>query len=318
MRSKNVYAITIVILLLAGCTKTGTGPENGASQETDDFPVLTGSYLGQSPPGTTPARFTPDILLPDGTWWWISPPKFSPDGRRMVFTKYVRGNPDTKHLFCMQQMESGEWSAPQEVPFGSAFGNDCHAAFSTDGSKLFFLSHRDGGPFFYVLVNEGGWSDPVPVNVPNTSGVGNQFSVSRDETLYFEMSNGQADDLFRSRLVNGAYSEPESLGAPINTDAYEEYAPYIDPDDAYLIFASNRPGGFGGNDLYISFQNQDRSWTEPQNMGDTINTDVGGTLPCVSPDGDYLFFIEWKTGDQGFNPYWVDASILTDFNVTAN
>jgi hypothetical protein len=126
------------------------------------------------------------------------------------------------------------------------------------------------------------------------------------------MSNGQADDIYRSRLINGEYSEPEYLGAIINTVDYEEYAPYIDPDEAYLIFASNRPGGFGGNDLYISFQNPDGSWTQPRNMGSEINSNVGGTLPAVSPDGNYFFFITQRADDQSYNPYWVDSRIIGD------
>ena len=306
MKSRNACLISVLAVFLVGCPRTGTDPSGGI----DDTLVLTGPYLGQSAPGITPVRFAPESLLPDGTWWWISPPKFSPNGRWMVFTKYVRGNPDTKHLFFVQRIENDEWSIPQEVPFGSASGNDCHAAFSMDGSKLFFLSHREGGPFFVVPYDGDDWSDLAPVHVPNVTAVGNQFSITRDETIYFEMSTGQADDLFRSRLTNGQYSEPESLGPVINTDDYEEYAPFVDPDEVFLIFASDRPGGFGGNDLYISFQNPDGSWTVPQNMGDTINTDVGGTLPCVSPDGEYFFFIEWKDGDQGYNPYWVDAQII--------
>jgi hypothetical protein len=45
-------------------------------------------------------------------------------------------------------------------------------------------------------------------------------------------------------------------------------------------------------------------------MGNTINTDGGDTLPCVSPDGLYLFFISGRAGDQGYNPYWMDSRII--------
>ena len=305
----SIMALTYFILILNfGCDK------NGAEPEPEPYMTeLTGDYLGQQPPGTTPVRFAPDVLLADGSWWWISPPKFSPDGLEMIFTKYILGNPDTKHLYAMQRMENDYWTRPQEVLFGSEHGNDCHAAFSVDGRKLFYLSHRQEGPFFVLTKNGGNWSEPVPVHIPALSGVGNQFSVTRDETIYFEMSNGQADDIFRSRLIDGEYSEPENLGTSINTDNYEEYAPYIDPDESYLIFASNRPGGFGGNDLYISFHNPDGLWTQPQNMGNAINSNAGNTLPCVSPDGNYFFFITIRANDQGYNPYWVDAGILDNY-----
>lgn len=149
-----------------------------------------------------------------------------------------------------------------------------------------------GGPFFVLNRIGNGWSEPVPLNIAATLPVGNQFSVTRDETIYFEVNNGQADDIYRIGIQNGAYGEPENLGPGINSNDYEEYAPYLDPDEAYLIFASNRPGGFGGNDLYISFRNPDGAWTQPLNMGSPINTENGDTLPCISPDGLYFFFIE--------------------------
>ena len=286
------------------CTSNPTEP--GGDQRV----TLTGAYLGQEPPGLEPIRFTPDNLVPDGSWWWISPPKFSPDGRDMVFTKYVRGNPDKKHLYTMERMENDAWTIPREVPFGSDNGEDCHAAFSMDGSKLFFLSHRQDGSFFTVTKDERGWSNPLPLTIPSLSGVGNQFSVTRDEAIYFEMSSGTADDIYRSKLVDGQYSEPENLGISINTESYEEYAPFIDPDEEYLIFASNRPGGFGGNDLYISFHNADGTWTSPRNMGNPINSEAGDTIPYVSPDGNYFFFITMRTGDQGYTPYWLDSQII--------
>lgn len=330
----NAIALIFVAILIAGCGSptvvspattsvppTALSPTNTIGPDAPDpldLTPLTGAYLGQDPPGALPMRFAPDILLANNAWCWISPPKFSPDGREMVFTKYVNGDPDTKHLYAMQRMANDRWTSPREVPFGGGAEtelDDSHAAFSIDGSRLFFLSRRPGGPFFFVTKDGDRWSDPVPVNVPNLSGgVGNQLAITRDGTIYFEMSDSATYDvpydLYRSRSVNGEYGEPENLGAAINTDDHYEYAPFVDPDEDYIIFASDRPGGFGGNDLYISFKNPDGSWTEPRNMGDTINSSAGDTIPYVSPDGKYFFFISRREGDQGYNPYWVDAQIF--------
>jgi Tol biopolymer transport system component len=308
---KNSILVIILMFLYFGCQMTNDEPEESGNNNIN-VTNLFGDYLGQELPGATPIRFAPSLLLATTTEWWISAPKFSPDGQEMYFTRYIVGNPDSKHIYFMQRSENDQWTSPQEVSFGSGAG-DCHVAFSTDGSKLFFLSHRPDGPFFVLHRNADGWSNPLPLNLATSLPVGNQFSVTRDETIYFELSNGQADDIYRSRLINGEYGEPESLGTSINTDNYEEYAPFIDPDEAYIIFASNRPGGFGGNDLYISFKNPDGSWAPPHNMGGMINSNVGDTLPCISPDGNYFFFITARAQDQSYNPYWVNASIIEIF-----
>ncbi len=306
---RTIAALVLMSTLGMGCSDNGTDPEEGP-----EITDLTGDYLGQQPPGATPVRFAPQILSPDSTWWWISPPKFSPDGNDMVFTKYIIADTHQKRLYSMERVGDDRWTSPEELPFGSEDGVDCHAAFSVDGTKLFFLSHRRGGSFFVVTKDGGSWSDPVVVSIPGLAGVGNQFSVTRDESIYFEISNGQNDDLYVSRLVDGEYSSPESLGAPINTTDYEDYAPFIDPDESYLIFASNRPGGFGSNDLYVSFHEPGGTWSEPQNLGSAINSNVADTLPCISPDGNYFFFITWKEDDEGFTPYWVDVSAVEALN----
>lgn len=333
----NAVTLIFVAFLIAGCgssaavspaiTPVPPSPTNTIGPDApdpSDLTSLTGAYLGQDPPGASPVRFAPDILLANSVWHWISPPKFSPDGREMVFTKYVNGNPDWKYLYAMHRTANDEWTLPQEVPFGAKSGEDedCHATFSIDGSKLFFLSDRSGKRFFFVTQDGDRWSDPVPVNIPNLSGgVGNQFSIARDGTIYFDMSESVTYDvpydLYRSRLINGEYGEPENLGAAINTDDCYEYAPFVDPDEDYIIFVSDRPGGFGGHDLYISFQNPDGSWTEPRNMGDTINSSAGDTIPYVSPDGKYFFFISRRAGDRGWNPYWVDAQIIEELRPPA-
>jgi hypothetical protein len=297
--------VLLVLVFHVGC-QTDNGDTESSNPTLTDF---YGDYLGQAFPGEIPVRFSTGSLLATDTWWWISPPKFSPDGREMYHTRYEVGNPDVKHFYFMEITDQGQWTWPQ-LTFFSADSGDCHMALSMDGTRLFFLSHRTGGPFFVVNKNTSGWSEPVPLNVAVDLPVGNQFSVTRNETLYFEVNNGPADDIYVARFENGVYREPENLGPVINTGDYEEYAPYIDPDEIYLIFASNRPGGYGGNDLYISFRNSGGFWSQPRNMGSSINTEGADTLPCVSPDGLYLFFVSLRSGDQGYNPYWVDSRII--------
>jgi len=105
------------------------------------------------------------------------------------------------------------------------------------------------------------------------------------------------------------YTMPETIGDTVNTN-YNEFWPYIDPDERFLIFISNRPGGYGMHDLYLSSRNQDGTWNDPINLGPEINSNLEDSAPYISPDGLYFFFNAWKTGDLGYNPYWVDAQVI--------
>ena len=79
-----------------------------------------------------------------------------------------------------------------------------------------------------------------------------------------------------------------------------------------MIFTSNRPGGYGFNDLYISVYNDNESWSDPINLGTIINSDFEDTYPLITFDGQYFFFTTQKSGDLGYNPYWVDAQVVYD------
>jgi hypothetical protein len=107
-------------------------------------------------------------------------------------------------------------------------------------------------------------------------------------------------------LLNGIYQQPENLGNAINSDELD-YMPFIDPNEKYLIFKSNRSEGRG---LYISF-NDNGTWSHAMNMGDLINQNTYGSLwPYVTLDEEYFFFCAGLAQDVAFNPYWVRTSII--------
>jgi hypothetical protein len=100
--------------------------------------------------------------------------------------------------------------------------------------------------------------------------------------------------IVRSRFVNGKYQEYESLGPHVNfphNDPYPNLMPAVDPDERFVIFVSRRPGGFGEQDLYISYRQSDDTWGPAINLGPKINTiGAGNGWPQLSPDGKFLFF----------------------------
>ena len=101
----------------------------------------------------------------------------------------------------------------------------------------------------------------------------------------------------------GTFDSAENLGADINTEA-DEGDIYVAPDESFLIVTSDREGGLGRADLYISMHMPDGGWSKPKNLGAPINSESSDYCPVMSADGRFFFFT--RDGDV----YWMDASGL--------
>ncbi|MHC4156530.1 MAG: LamG-like jellyroll fold domain-containing protein, partial [Planctomycetota bacterium] len=86
----------------------------------------------------------------------------------------------------------------------------------------------------------------------------------------------------------GGWSEPVRLAPAINTE-YDENYPYLSADGESLYFNSNRPGGYGGADIYVA-RKIDGVWQRPENLGPVINSARNEAGAMLSYDGKYLFF----------------------------
>lgn len=96
-------------------------------------------------------------------------------------------------------------------------------------------------------------------------------------------------DIYKSVYTPKGWSEPENLGANINTEFWES-SPSLSPDNRVLFFSSNRPGGYGGKDLYVSYRNADGKWSPARNMGPEINTKGDELAPFIHPDNQTLYY----------------------------
>ena len=102
-----------------------------------NFPELTGPYLGQEPPGSSPEKFAPDVFDSEVHTAAV----FSPDGQE-VYWKLLSEEMDE---ILFMRLEDGKWTQPQVVPFASRFFDSDDPSFSPDGEKLFFTSWRPPG-----------------------------------------------------------------------------------------------------------------------------------------------------------------------------
>lgn len=306
----------------------------------DDFPVLKGPYLGQKPPETTPEIFAPHIV---STGFDELCSVFSSDLREFYFSIQMPGH--IHHTMLCIKLEKNGWTKPQVLPFSGRY-SDAEIAFSPDEKKLFFASFRPdntGGEkennwdIWYVEKMSNGWSKPKNLGPPINSDQSDTYpSFTKDGTLYFA-SNRKGSlggmDIYYSRFINSRYTEPKNLGDPINTEFPEEGM--ISSDGSYLIFTScGRPDSYGGCDLYISFRKNNGTWTEPKNMGETINSSAHEYCPSISPDGRYFFFSSFRRlkhisskpiyryediidlynspGNGNGDIYWMDAKIIEE------
>jgi Tol biopolymer transport system component len=302
-------------------------------------PALTGPYLGQSPPGSTPEIFAPGVI---SHGFHENGIVFSPDGNQLLFS--MSDGKYTFKTFVLLERENDAWSSPRNAPFSGRY-YDHTAFFSPDGKTLFLSSQRPVSPgsgsrtdldVWCVERREAGWGEPVHLPGPLNTDKSEQItSMAADGSIYLRTNYEDGKwSIYVSRPENGGYTAAQKLDETINA-GYNEGNPMVAPDERFLLFKSGRPGGYGGTDLYVSFKRADGSWGEPVNMGPEINSPEHELEPRLSPDGDYLFFTSFRKPDpavfsgksydeliqlyrdpqNGYGTlYWVDASVITALN----
>lgn len=173
-------------------------------------------------------------------------------------------------------------------------------SITADGKQLIFTRNEPVNrvyqeDFYSSTMENGVWGLgqvlPSPVNTPDNEGA---LCISANGKVIFftgcNRENGYGScDLYITTLQNGGWMKPVNLGPPINTEAWESQ-PALSPDGNTVIFCSNRPGGLGGKDLWISHYQGKGVWTEPENLGDSINTSGDEFSPFLYWDERTLFF----------------------------
>ena len=138
---------------------------------------------------------------------------------------------------------------------------------------------------------DGIWTEPVNIT-PEIQSDGNQYAncLSKDGTqLYLNIEDNFNSDIMFSSYNNGRWDKSAPLNKNINTKFWESHAS-ISPDGEALYFTSNRKGGFGDMDLYVSRKSELGDWDKPANLGPAVNTELNEDHPFLSEDGKVLYF----------------------------
>lgn len=275
------------------------------------FPVLRGPYLGQKPPGMTPKIFAPGIISTDMS---EGSSGFAHNGTVFVFQRFI----DRKCHTYIMRLKNNQWSPPALIPFWKQLIHNGDFVLSPDDRTMFYqvkteISGRLDSDIWKVELPGREWGArsrlPAPINTSYDESFASQAS---DGTLYFFSRRpggvGQSD-LYIAQCKNGVYADPINLKV-LNTQ-YHEWDPYIAPDQTYLIFCSAKPGGFGQDDLYISFKNTENQWGDPIHLDRRFNSPRSENRPYITHDGKYFFFTSYRRGNRDI--YWVDAKIIKEF-----
>lgn len=291
----------VFLLLLGGIVFFSCHPPN----------VVSTNYPDKNLPGQSPVVFAAGIIsLPNSREGALS---FSPDGKELFFTQ---SSADGKKWSIMtMEFRNEMWTTPK-VWQQSDRGNNSEAYIAPNGKDMYFNSNRGApsekgsGRIWKSTRTEKGWTQPVEVLDRVTTDKGIWFpTISDNNNLYFgayldSLGNLGKSDIYVKNL--SSKHTPIKNFSSINSP-YEEWDPYIAPNESYLLFESDRPGGFGGVDIYVSF-NVSGEWLEPVNLGPSINTSAYEVAAKVSPDGKFIFFDRPSPTEQDI--YWVSSSVL--------
>ncbi|MCB0736909.1 MAG: PD40 domain-containing protein [Bacteroidetes bacterium] len=212
-----------------------------------------------------------------------------------------------KAQFCMQMVENPIPIIKKPLPATINSPSDEYWPYVTaDGKNLYFtrtdylnkLLEAEGYLEENIYVSKkvnGAWkqAQKLPDVVNTVENEGAQIVTQDGKCMYFTACNQnpyQSDcNIYVTYFRNSNWTKPQELPAPVNSP-YKETQPSISFDGRYLFFTSNRPGGQGGMDIWVSRLNEDSVWSKPLNLGKRINTPKTEESPFIHVDNNTLYF----------------------------
>ncbi|MEO0627674.1 MAG: VWA domain-containing protein [Bacteroidota bacterium] len=238
-------------------------------------------------------------------------PVFSHDGQTLYFSQ--NSSNSRYEIWYSQCDDLGNWQPKQRA---------VNLNPPTDGSKYVFAQVEND----LLLVN--GWFERrdnvwfqskglswyipsqnryIQLDIPalQTQAQGrfvNAFLHPPSKTLLLSYAESEQKDLYVCQAENPSanwtelrWHVPVRLPNTINS-VFDDTTPFLDTDGTTLYFASNRPGGYGEADIYFSRRLDDSwmSWSEPENLGFSVNSNYSEIYYCAPPLGDFTYFVSYK------------------------
>lgn len=232
-----------------------------------------------------------------------------------------------------------DWSALAVVNMGAPINtpwDEGELSFADDGTMVLTSARQDlavapGDPkdLYIATFNAatGTWNTPVnmgfPVNAapatdvePLRKGDDREPWITPDgNTIYFKSdrlatsSPLNINDIFVTRKIDGQWTTPELMPAPISTDAGNEHCPMLLRDGKTLCFASQREGGFGSFDIWCSERQADGRWSEAVNAGPNVNSAGSEFHFMEDPAGRWVYYSSSRQGGKGGVDIWASRHL---------
>jgi len=238
-------------------------------------------------------------------------PVITPDGNELYFVRVSHpsnnfGKNGSNDVWFTQHRSDGRWSIARKMPntVNKDRYNDLFS-ITPDGNTILIRGvYKNGRKQNEIGISKcqktkTGWAQPEKMEIPKLDAMckGQYLSAyltNNGKVLilgFTEKKNSKDDDLYFSLLdKDGKWSKPEPLGTDINTGS-SETTPFLAADDYTLYFASDRKGGEGGSDIWVS-KRQDKTWkkwSNPINLGPKINSKEDDFYYSITASGEYAY-----------------------------
>jgi peptidoglycan-associated lipoprotein len=223
---------------------------------------------------------------------------------------------------------NARWLNDKESDFAPSFGTDSTEIYFTSAREASTGSEKNANSgtnytdiFCSTKDKKGKWSVPVPVegalNTPFDEG--SPFVTPDGNTMYYtSCKNIKGKSLgcriYVSNLEDGKWGNPEEV-VLFRDSSISVGHPCLSPDGRTLYFASDNPAGMGGRDIWKSTCEGKNSWSEPVNMGGSVNSKGNEVFPFAAEDGSFYFSSDGRGGMGGldiFRMYTKDGSTKTE------